>query len=127
KLVTTHFASLPAPKSPKERQTFDVPDRSDIGFAINTDKETTTTSIEIDTLLPARPEGTIGAYRQKTVDRLFSGMLNARFAELTQKPDAPFVFGFGGRGGFLVRTKEVAFLNALVKEGAVENAMRTLL
>ena len=71
KLVTSRFASIPAHKSPKPRQTFDVPDRSDTGFAINTDKETTTTSIEIDTLLPARPEGSIGAYRQKTVDRLF--------------------------------------------------------
>src|SRR4029078_323443 len=51
----------------------------------------------------------------------------ARFAELAQKPDAPFVFGFSGRGGFLVRTREIASLNALGKEGAVENAMRGLL
>ena len=127
KLVTTHFASIPAHKSPRERTTYDVPDRSDIGFAINTDKETTTTSIEIDTLLPARPEGSIGAYRQKTVDRLFGGMLNARFAELTQKPDAPFVLGFGGRGGFLARTKEIAFLSALVKEDGIERGLQAML
>lgn len=127
KLLTDHFGSLPEATSPRPRQKFDLPDRSDTGYSINSDKESTTTSIEIDTLLPARPEGTIGVYRQKTVDRLFAAMLNARFAELTQKPDAPFVFGFSGRGGFLVRTKEVAFLNALVKEGAVENTMRALL
>lgn len=127
KLVTTHFGSMPEAKSPRPRETFDLPDRTDTGFSINTDKETTTTSIEIDTLLPARKQGTIGAYRQKTVDRLFAGMLNARFSELAQKPDAPFVFGFTGRSGFLARTKEIAYLNALVKEGAVENAMRTLL
>src|SRR6201988_2769803 len=54
-------------------------------------------------------------------------MLNARFAELTQKPDAPFVFGFGGRGGFLARTKEIAFLNAVVKEDGVERGMQALL
>ena len=77
----------------------------DTGFAIITDKETTNTSIEIDTLLPSVEEGTVGVYRQKTVDRLFSGMLNARFAEITQKPDAPFLFGFTGRGAFLARTK----------------------
>jgi len=127
KLVNTHFASIPAHPSPKERQTYDVPDRSDIGFSINTDKETSTTSVEIDTLLPARPEGTVGAYRQKTVDRLFAGMLNARFSELTQKPDAPFVMGFGGRGGFLARTKEIAFLSALVKEDSVERGLQALL
>jgi zinc protease len=127
KLVTTHFASIPAHPSPKERQTFGVPERSDIGFAINTDKETTTTSVEIDTLLPARTEGTIGTYRQKTVDRLFGGMLNARFSELTQKPDAPFVLGFSGRGGFLARNKEIAFLTALVKEDGVERGLQALL
>ena len=127
KLITTHFASLPAHKSPRERTTFDLPDRSDTGFAINTDKETTTTSVEIDTLLPARPAGSVGVYRQKTVDRLFGGMLNARFAELTQKPDAPFVLGFGGRGGFLARTKEIAFLNALVKEDGIERGLQALL
>ncbi|HEV8426982.1 MAG TPA: insulinase family protein [Pyrinomonadaceae bacterium] len=127
KLVNSHFASIPANRSPRSRPTYDVPDRADMGFAINTDKETTTTSVEIDTLLPARPEGSIGAYRQKTVDRLFAGMLNARFAELTQKPDAPFVFGFGGRGGFLARTKEIAYLNALVKEDGVERGLQALL
>ena len=127
KLVTTHFGSMPEATNPKPRQMFDLPDRSDTGYSINTDKESTTTSVEIDTLLPARPQGTIGVYRQKTVDRLFAGMLNARFAELAQKPDAPFVFGFTGRGGFLVRSKEIAYLTALVKEGAIENAMRTLL
>jgi zinc protease len=127
KLVNAHFASIPAHPSPKERQTYDVPDRSDIGFSINTDKETSTTSVEIDTLLPARPEGTVGAYRQKTVDRLFAGMLNARFSELTQKPDAPFVMAFGSRGGFLARTKEIAFLTALVKEDSVERGLQALL
>ena len=127
KLVTAHFGSMPAAASPRPRQTFDLPDRTDTGYSINTDKETTTTSVEVHTLLPARQQGSIGVYRQKTVDRLFAGMLNARFAELGQKPDAPFVFGFSGRSSFLVPSKEIAFLNALVKEGAVENAMRALL
>lgn len=127
KLVTAHFGSLPEAKNPRPRQTFDLPDRTSTGYSINTDKETTTTSVEVHTLLPARQQGSIGVYRQKTVDRLFAGMLNARFAELSQKPDAPFVFGFSGRSSFLVPSKEIAFLNALVKEGAVENAMRALL
>ena len=54
-------------------------------------------------------------------------MLNARFAELTQKPDAPFVLAFGGRGGFLARTKEIAFLSALVKEDGIERGLQALL
>ena len=127
KLITNHFSSLPAATNPRPRPTFDIPDRADIAFLVNTDKEIPNTVIEFNTLLPSQEEGTVGAYRQKTVDRLFSGMLNARFAEITQKPDAPFVFGVTGRGNFLARSKDIAFLTALVKEGGVERGLRALL
>jgi zinc protease len=65
-------------------------------------------------------------YRQKIVDRLFSSMLSARFAELGQKADAPFIFAGAGRGGFLARTKEAAQLNAMVKEGGIERGLDAL-
>ena len=126
KLINTHFASLPAATNPRTRPTYDVPDRPDTAYAIITDKETTNTSVEINTLLPAEPEGTVGAYRQKTVERLFSGMLNARLAEITQKPDAPFLLGFTGRSAFLTRSKDIAFLSALIKDDGVENGLRAL-
>ena len=53
-------------------------------------------------------------------------MLNARFAEITQKPDAPFLFGFTGRGAFIARGKDLAFLGALVKDDGVERGLRAL-
>ena len=127
KLVTNHFASIPAATTPRPRQTYDIPDRTETGYALTTDKETTTTTVEVDTLLPAREQGSVGVYRQKTVDRLFSGMLSARFSDLTQKPDAPFVFAFAGRGRFLARTKEAASLIAVVKEDGIERGLESLL
>ena len=127
KMISAHFASMPAPANPKPRKTFDIPDHSDTTYAIATDKEANTTSVEIDTLLPARPEGLVGAYRQKTVDRLFSSMLSARLSELTQKPDAPFTLAFAGRNNFIGRTKDSATLTALVKEGEVERGLEALL
>jgi zinc protease len=127
KLVTAHFASIPAATNPRPRPTYDIPDHPGTVYAIATDKEATNTTVEVDNILPARPEGLIGAYRQKTVDRLFSGMLSGRFSELAQKPDAPFIFAGGGRGSFLARTKEAASLFALVKENSVERALDALL
>jgi len=50
KLVTTHFGSMPVATSPRPREKFDLPDRTDTGYSINTDKESTTTSVEVDTL-----------------------------------------------------------------------------
>lgn len=127
KFVTAHFASIPAATTPRPRPTYDIPDHPGTVYAIATDKETTNTSVEVDNLLPARAEGTVGMYRQKTVDRLFSGMLSARFSELTQKADAPFIFAGGGRGPFLARTKESASLFALVKEDGIERGLDALL
>ena len=127
KMITTHFASIPAANKPKPRSTFDIPDHSGTTYAIATDKEANTTSVEVDTLLPRRPEGLVGAYRQKTVDRLFSGMLSARLSELTQKPDAPFTLGGAGRGTFIGHTKDSASLFALVKEDGIERGLDALL
>ncbi|HEU4388392.1 MAG TPA: insulinase family protein [Blastocatellia bacterium] len=127
KMITSHFASIPMAKSPRPRPEIDIPDRPEPVYAVVTDKETTRTTVEIDTLLPALPEGTVGVYRQKTVNRLFSGMLSGRFSELTQKPDAPFVGAFVFRGAFLGNKKDQASLRALVKEGGIERGLDALL
>jgi zinc protease len=127
KMITSHFASIPAVAKPRPRTTYDVPDHTDTTYAIATDKETSTTIIQVETLLPARPEGTVRDYRQKTVDGLFSGMLSARFSELAQKPESPFLQAFAGRGGFFARSKDAASLAALVKEGSIERALDALL
>jgi zinc protease len=127
KMITSHFASLPAATKPRPRTMYDVPDHAETAYAIVTDKENSRTSVELDTLLPSRPEGTVGAYRQKTVDGLFSGMLSARFSELAQKPDAPFIFAGAGRGRFFARSKDSATLFALVKEDGIERGLDSLL
>ncbi|MEK7834224.1 MAG: insulinase family protein, partial [Acidobacteriota bacterium] len=105
----------------------DIPDNPGTSFAITSDKETTSTSVQITNMLPALEQGSVGVYRQKTVNNLFSGMLSARFSELAQKPDAPFIFAFGGRGGGLARSKEMASLSAMVKEDGVERGLEALL
>ena len=127
KMIKTHFGSIPAATKPRPRQEFDVPGRAETVYAIATDKEANTTSVEIDTLLPSRPDGTVGAYRQKTVDGLFSGMLTARFSEIAQTPNAPFINAGAGRGSFFARSKDSATLAALVKEDGIERGLEALL
>jgi zinc protease len=127
KMVTAHFASIPAATKPRPRPTYDIPDHPGTVYAIATDKEATNTTVEVDNILPAREQGSVSDYRQRTVDRLFSGMLSGRFSELAQKADAPFIFAGGGRGSFLARTKESATLVALVKEDGIERGLDALL
>jgi zinc protease len=126
-LIKSHFTGLTNPAGAPRRQVYDVPDHAGTTYAILTDKELTTTSVEIDHLLPTRPYGTVGVYRERLVDRLFSSMLSARLAEMTQKPDAPFLSAFAGRGRFIGPTKDNASLGVLVKDGGIERGMKALL
>jgi zinc protease len=127
KMITKHFASIPAATKPRPRQSFDVPGQPETTFSIATDKEASITSVEIDTLLPAREDKTVADYRQQTVDHLFSGLLSARFAEIIQQPNAPFLNAFAGRGNFFARSKDSATLWAMVKEDGIERGLDALL
>ena len=127
KLITAHFSTIPAATKPRPRTNYDVPDRSGTAYAIATDKEMTATTVEVDSILPGREQGSVGVYRQEIVDRLFSLMFSARFSELTQKPDSPLIFAGVGRGAFLSRTKDQASMFAQVKEDGIERGLDTLL
>jgi zinc protease len=127
KLITAHFGSIPAAQAPRPRPIYEIPDHPGTVYAIATDKEMTSTSVGLSNILPLREQGSVGVYRQHIVDRLFSGMLSARFGELTQKADAPFIFAGAGRGFFLGRTKESASLSAQVKEDGIERGLDALL
>src|SRR5436190_732127 len=119
--IKSHFAPIPAaPKTAKERKVFDIPDHKGALFALISDKELTTTSIEMDHLLPASEQGNVRAYRQSLVNRLFSAMISGRFSEIAQKPGAPFVAAGAGRSNFIAKPKDIASLSAIVKEGGVE-------
>src|SRR5215831_11629903 len=126
-LIKKHFGSIPGSPSPRPRPTYDVADHEGSVYAIMTDKELTTTSVSIENLLPARKQGTVGAYREDIVDSLFSSMLSARFSEMAQKPDAPFLAAGAGRSSFINPTKDEAELSARVKEDGIEKALDAML
>jgi zinc protease len=124
-LMTKHFAAIPAAKSPKARTVYPVPAQPGTLFTIATDKEMPSTSVEVYVKSPAVDQTTIGAYRTNIVSGLFSGMLSARFAEMAQKPDAPFMGAGTGRGQ-MVRSEMITSLSAIVKEDGVEKGLQAL-
>jgi zinc protease len=79
----------------------------------------------VSTSMTARPQASIGAYRQNMVERLFSAMLSGRLDEIAQAPNAPFLRAQSGRGLF-VRTEELTSLDALVGTGGVERGVSAL-
>jgi zinc protease len=126
-LVKQHFSGLKNPASPRPRPAYGVPDRDGTLYTIQVDKELPGTTVAFEHVLPASPEGTVAAYRQKIVDRLFSATLNARLGEMTQKADAPFVNAASGRGPYITRSRDAASISAFVKDGGAERGLEAIL
>ncbi len=124
-LVKSHFSGLTSPKSPKPRTVFPVPAQPGTAFAIATDKEMPSTTVEVYAKFPNEDQTTIGGYRKQILNNLFGGLLTARLGELAQKPDAPFLAAGTGRGSF-VRTAEATSISALVKEDGVAKGLEAL-
>src|SRR6185312_6893506 len=71
-LIRSHFGSIPAASSPRRRPTFDVPDHPGTRYSVATDPEATTTIVSVSSSMAARDQTTVGAYRQQTIERVFS-------------------------------------------------------
>jgi zinc protease len=124
-LIRSHFGSIPAATSPRQRRSFDVPDHPGTRYTIATDPEATATVVNVTSMMAARDQTTVGAYRQQTIERVFSGLLSARLAEMAQKPNAPFLDAQTNRGLFVVTT-EATTMSALVPDGGVERGLAAL-
>jgi zinc protease len=124
-LITKHFAGMPKPATARPRPNVAVPPQPGTLYAIASDEEATNTTVSVYGKMAVREQGTVGAYRRSLVEGIFAGMLNARFGEMAQKPDAPFMGASAGRGLF-VKTAEASMLNALVKDDGIERGLTAL-
>jgi zinc protease len=90
-LVTKHFGSLPKATNPRPLPAYNVPPQPGTLYTVATDAEAQGPQVSVYGKMALRDQSTVGAYRRQLVEGLFAGMLNARFAEMAQKPDAPFM------------------------------------
>lgn len=125
--IKAHFAQLQNPPNERERVVYDLPDNKDPLIAITTDKEATGNMILMFYKHPGKTMVTLGDFKEGLMAELFSGMLNQRFNEISQKPESPFIFARAGYGNFLARTKDSYFVNAMPKQNQIDEALATLL
>jgi zinc protease len=127
-MIKSHFSSLTNPVPERSRPAFDVPEHPGTRYAIVTDKETTSTVVEVSDLRPARNQGSVGGYREIMMDQLFAEMLGARLDELGQAAKPPFLRAAGSRRLFdTPRTRDEASLQALVSNDGVSRGLDALL
>jgi zinc protease len=126
-MIKDHFASLSAPSPERPRPTFDVPEHRGTRYAIVTDKEQTTTAVQVSDLRSARNQGSVGGYLEIMRDDLFSDMFGARLDELARSANPPFVKAAANRELLPApRTRDMATLQAIVSNDGVTRGLAAL-
>jgi zinc protease len=125
--IKAHFSGIKNPSPERPRQEFDIPDNKEPLIAVTTDKEATENYILMFYKHPLKKEKTLGDFKDKMMAELFTGMLNNRFNEISQKPESPYVFASSGYGQFLARNKDAYMVNAMSKENQIGKSLEVLL
>jgi zinc protease len=123
--IKARFSGIPARMNPRPHPMYDVPDHPGTRYTVATDPEANATIVTVTTMMAARDQTTLGTYRQQTIERAFAGLLGSRLAEITRKPEAPFLDADTNRGYF-VQTTEATTLSALVPDGGAEKGLAAL-
>ncbi len=126
--IKKHFSGIPKPAANAPKRTLAaVPGNTEPLIAIASDKEATSSDVELMFKLPAEKTRTVADYRRDLMERLYMGMLNARLEEISQKPDAPFLGAGASKGNFIGRTTDAFTLGAGVKDGGIARGLEALL
>ena len=125
------FADIPAPVDPAERVHFPVADNEEPIVSIATDVEETSYDVGIyykHDITPVEMRGDLNYWVGTVVEDLVSQMFNNRLRELTQKPNPPFIYGYGSYGTFMISdTKDAWSIAASAKDkDAIDEAMTAL-
>jgi zinc protease len=125
KLIKEHFSHLKNPEKERERIQFPVPDNKETLVSIATDRELTRASVDVMFKRDTSSQSTASDYRKEIISSLAGEMLNARFEELLQKPNPPFIYAYNYDGRFF-GPKQVYNLSAGVKENSILDGLEAL-
>jgi len=125
--IKAHFSGIKNPLSEKPRTEFEIPDNKDPLITVTTDKEATENYILMFYKHPLKKEKNLGDFKDKMMAQLFTGMLNNRFNEISQKPQSPYVFASADYSRFLARNKDAYWVNAQTKENQIDKSLEVLL
>jgi zinc protease len=125
--VKEYLGRVPKSINPKKREEYSVPENAEPLISIVTDKEASGFSAEVMFKQPKSDEITYNDYRNTIMRNLYTGMLNNRLDEITQKPDAPFLFAGTDYGSFIGRSLDVYSLYVGAKENQIEKSLNTVL
>ena len=123
RLVRQRFGPMPAARG--ERKTFPIPPHRETRFVTVSDREAQGTSVSVIFKGPFHALETLEDYRRSLVESMALQMINGRFAEISRRPDAPFLAASAGTDTF-GGTVSAASFGARVKDGETERGLTAL-
>ena len=123
-LIRTHFGGLLS-RPPSARTVYPVPPHEDTRVVVVSDREAQRSSVRIVRKRPVETLRTVGDYRRSLMRRLVYDMVNARFAEISRRPDTPFLRASAG-GGRVGRDVQSFTVSARVNDGGIEEGLEAL-
>jgi zinc protease len=125
-LIRANFSQLKNPEGARPREYARIPERRNSDVLVLRDREASGNMLLIRyPIIPKLESTTVGGYRSDLIERLASGMLSQRMAELTQRADPPFIQG--GSGMVKVARGYRAFnVSALLGKGGTGPAINAL-
>ncbi|MGN1233610.1 MAG: M16 family metallopeptidase [Candidatus Cryptobacteroides sp.] len=126
--IKTMFGPIPAVENPKERTEFEIPAHKEMYYVLGTDKESTSSSVQIMTIIPNRKDNKdrFSYLREGLVANFFNTMISNRLAEIMQQSNPPYLGGSIGFGG-LVRNYAGYYCTATAKPNEETEALKTIL
>jgi len=125
--IREHFGRIPKPVKPNPRIEYSVPGNDEPLISVVTDKEASGYSAQIMFKQPKADAVTYNDYRKSQMRALFNAMFNTRLQEITQKPDAPFIYAGAGYGSFIERSVDVYSLSVAAKENHLKKSIEIIL
>ncbi len=125
--IKEYFGRVPRIIDADKRVEYSVPDNDEPLISVITDREASGFGVQIMYKQPKANAVTFKDYRNSQIRSLYTSMLNNRFQELTQKPDAPFLYAGSDYGSFIGRTIDVYSLYAAAKESQIEKSIEVIL
>jgi len=123
-LVRQRFGALPA-AAPAPRPIYPVPLHAETRYVAVSDREAQGSSVTVVHKRPIAMVRTAAEYRASVVRGLVHSMINARFAEIARRPDAPFLRASSGESR-LGRDVDTFSVSARVNDGAIERGLEAI-
>jgi len=125
--VKEYFSKIPKAVNPPKRVEYPVPGNAEPLISVVTDKEASGYSATIFFKQTKSENVTFGDYRSSLLRSLFTGMLNNRLQEISQKPDAPFMYAGASYGSFIGRSVDAYMLSVGAKENQIGKSIDAIL